>query len=213
MINGLDSNYRHVWESTSIQIPREEDIEFNIKVSEECAIGIQCAKIKTGYGGDIFNSEANVKEVCEPIKDPEKAKEKAQRKCHELCNEYTNYPVYIWAKSGRCLFTKNATIPEEQDNGRWHYGLCADYVEPSIITDSDYVKTPNPIDSYRHEVVDDTKDAAGLILALIIPILTASIVLGFIALFLYKRRKPKPTQSSNEMIYKERNLLQENVSL
>ena len=114
-----------MWKSSkSIQIPEEEKTE--IKVSEECAKGENCIQTIIGYEE---NGEVIPRVSCEPIRDLELSKEKAQEKCHELCNKDKNYPFYIWHKQnsgdGRCLFTKDPTVPDKNETGDWHYGECS----------------------------------------------------------------------------------------
>ena len=88
-----------MWKSSkSIQIPKEEKTE--IKVTEECAKGENCIQTIIGYEE---NGEVIPRVSCEPI----------------------------WHKQnsgdGRCLFTKDPTVPDKNETGDWHYGECSEY--------------------------------------------------------------------------------------
>ena len=154
-IMGFNDKGQVDWISSDfIQVPREEDMEFGVKVSEKCAIGEQCTQKFTRYEGDILDIEGRIpiiEEVCEQINDPDLAEAKAKENCHDFCNKDKNYPVYIW-QDRRCMFTKDPTIPGKNETGDWHYGECSDY-KPTTTTLEPDLDSENLTETYVDNII------------------------------------------------------------
>ena len=205
---GLDDGVRQVWKSvSSIQVPNEEDLEFEIKVSEECAIPRENC--------EVVSDEFKKVQIPCGIKDPKIGKEKAREKCHELCNQYKEYPVYFLHKDkfdrGKCLFSKDPKMFEYVDKD-WHYGLCPTTTEnyplmiqmmPLIL--NRIIELNQDIDEKYGKInavyQEGYKSNVAFGSTSMVTIVVMSIAFGSIGLFLYKRRNSNLT--SNEMIGKK----------
>ena len=95
------------------------------------------------------------------------------------------------------MFTKDPTIPKVEDEN-WHFGNCSGY---ETTTTSTTTMKPNITESNANAKAIPNSEPinANMIIGAIIPILIVSVIVISVGTFLYKRRKPKPKHTSNEM--------------